>query len=367
MWVGKSEENLRYVVVGARPWRRRTSQEEAIHPVIHTTCTHARRKVFAEAEEEYKEKGPDRAGLHVIIFDEVDALMRKRGSRHDSSGVLDSCVNQLLSKIDGLAANDNMCVGARTRCVCVWIRVSFLSFPSFNPTPSSLVIGTTNRKDLLDEAILRPGRLEVHVDVGLPDEKGRERIFGVHTAGFRREGCLAPDVDLGALARATQNFTGAEIEGVVKVRGRANTHTNLASLSFAFPPYTPPTRAASPSRCSASSRPRRPPRPSRSPWPTCGAPSARPAPTSAAASRPSGCARAPAWPSAPSGRRCPRCSMTSWRALTRRGRRHRRALTPPRPLLPSRRSSRCSCRARPAPARSGLDARHAQRFRSVLH
>lgn len=76
--------------------------------------------------------------------------MRKRGSRHDSSGVLDSCVNQLLSKIDGLTANDNL-----------------------------LVIGTTNRKDLLDEAILRPGRLEVHVEVGLPDEKGRARIFQV--------------------------------------------------------------------------------------------------------------------------------------------------------------------------------------------
>ena len=83
MWVGRSEENIR--------------------------------KVFAEAEEEFKEKG-ERAGLHVIIFDEVDALMRKRGSRHDSSGVVDSCVNQLLSKIDGLTANDNMCVG----CVYVW-------------------------------------------------------------------------------------------------------------------------------------------------------------------------------------------------------------------------------------------------------
>lgn len=78
----------------------------------HTTYTKPNKnsKVFAEAEEEFKEKGPDRAGLHVIIFDEVDALMRKRGSRHDSSGVLDSCVNQLLSKIDGLTANDNMYV-----------------------------------------------------------------------------------------------------------------------------------------------------------------------------------------------------------------------------------------------------------------
>ena len=62
-----------------------------------------------------------------------------------------------------------------------------------------------------------PGRLEVHVEVGLPDEAGRERSFRVHTGGFRREGYLAPDVDLAELARRTPNFTGAEIEGVVKV------------------------------------------------------------------------------------------------------------------------------------------------------
>jgi len=80
------------------------------------------------------------------------------------------------------------------------------------------VIGTTNRKDLLDDAVLRPGRLEVHVEVSLPDEAGRARIFLVHTAGCRREGCLSPDVDVAELARRTQNFTGAEIEGVVKVR-----------------------------------------------------------------------------------------------------------------------------------------------------
>ena len=86
-------------------------------------------------------------------------------------------------------------------------------------TQQSLVIGTTNRKDLLDDAVLRPGRLEVHVEVGLPDEKGRSRIFQVHTAGFRREGCLGADVDAAELARRTPNFTGAEIEGVVKVGG----------------------------------------------------------------------------------------------------------------------------------------------------
>lgn len=75
MWVGKSEENIR--------------------------------QLFAEAEAEHKEKG-DKASLHLIVFDEVDALTRRRGALQDSSGVINSCVNQLLSKIDGLSDNDNM-------------------------------------------------------------------------------------------------------------------------------------------------------------------------------------------------------------------------------------------------------------------
>lgn len=90
-------------------------------PSLSLSLSHSQnRKVFAEAEEEFKEKG-SQARLHVIIFDEVDALMRKRGSRHDSSGVLDSCVNQLLAKIDGLAANDNILVMFVSRCVCVCV------------------------------------------------------------------------------------------------------------------------------------------------------------------------------------------------------------------------------------------------------
>jgi vesicle-fusing ATPase len=85
MWVGKSEENIR--------------------------------AIFQDAEQEFKEKGSSSA-LHVIIFDEIDALTRKRGTLRDSSGVLDSCVNQLLSKIDGLAAFDNiLCIGTTNRKV----------------------------------------------------------------------------------------------------------------------------------------------------------------------------------------------------------------------------------------------------------
>lgn len=66
------------------------------------------------------------------------------------------------------------------------------------------------------------GRLEVHVEVGLPDLSGRQQVFRVHTAPLLTHGALGRDVDLWELARRSQNFTGAEIEGVVKVRaGRA--------------------------------------------------------------------------------------------------------------------------------------------------
>ena len=99
----------------------------------------------------------------------------------------DSIVNQLLSKIDGVEALNNV-----------------------------LIIGMTNRKDLIDPALLRPGRLEVHVEIGLPSHEGRVQILSIHTNTMRSNGYLADDVDLNALAELTKNFTGAELEGLVK-------------------------------------------------------------------------------------------------------------------------------------------------------
>jgi len=69
----------------------------------------------------------------------------------------------------------------------------------------------TNRKDLLDEAILRPGRLEVHIEIGIPDEDGRRQIFQIHTKRLIEENLLDKDVSLSRLAALTQNYTGAEI------------------------------------------------------------------------------------------------------------------------------------------------------------
>lgn len=86
-----------------------------------------------------------------------------------------------------------------------------------------LIIGMTNRKDLIDEALLRAGRLEVHVEISLPDEAGRLQILNIHTTSMRQGGLMDSDVDLAELAAQTKNFSGAEIRGLV----------NSAS-SFAF-------------------------------------------------------------------------------------------------------------------------------------
>lgn len=144
------------------------------------------RNLFKDAEDEYRERG-EQSQLHVIIFDEIDAICKQRGSRSDGTGVGDTVVNQLLSKIDGVNSLNNI-----------------------------LVIGMTNRKDLIDEALLRPGRFEVHIEIGLPDEKGREEIFEIHTRKMRENNFLDESVDLKLLAHETKNFSGAEIEGLVK-------------------------------------------------------------------------------------------------------------------------------------------------------
>ncbi|XP_046439746.1 vesicle-fusing ATPase 1-like isoform X2 [Daphnia pulex] len=144
------------------------------------------RRLFAEAEEEEKRLGPN-SGLHIIIFDEIDAICKSRGSVAGASGVHDSVVNQLLAKIDGVEQLNNI-----------------------------LVIGMTNRRDMIDEALLRPGRMEVQMEIGLPSETGRFQIFIIHTARLRDNKRMAADVDLQELAVLTKNFSGAEIEGLVR-------------------------------------------------------------------------------------------------------------------------------------------------------
>jgi vesicle-fusing ATPase len=79
-----------------------------------------------------------------------------------------------------------------------------------------LIIGMTNRLDMIDEALLRPGRFEIHLEIGLPDEKGRKQIFTIHTSKMKKNNLLAGDVDIDKLAALTKNYTGAEIEAVCR-------------------------------------------------------------------------------------------------------------------------------------------------------
>ena len=146
------------------------------------------RELFAEAEKEQKEAG-DSSMLHIIILDEMDAICKQRGSSRDGTGVSDSVVNQLLSKIDGVDSLNNI-----------------------------LLIGMTNRKDMIDDALLRPGRLEVHVEIGLPSHDGRLQILNIHTKNMREANRVEPKVveNFPELAEKTKNFSGAELEGLVK-------------------------------------------------------------------------------------------------------------------------------------------------------
>ncbi|KAK7533050.1 vesicle-fusing ATPase [Phyllosticta citribraziliensis] len=146
------------------------------------------RKLFAKAEQDKNE-------LNLIIFDELDAVCKQRGSgAGGGTGVGDSVVNQLLSKLDGVNQMNNI-----------------------------ILIGMTNRMDMIDEALLRPGRLEVHMEISLPDEKGRVQIINIHTKNMRDNDVLASDVNIEELAQLTKNFSGAEITGLVK-----------AATSYAF-------------------------------------------------------------------------------------------------------------------------------------
>ena len=139
----------------------------------------------------------------IVFIDEIDAVGRRRGAGlgggHDER---EQTLNQLLVEMDGFGQNEGV-----------------------------IVMAATNRKDILDPALLRPGRFDRQIYVGTPDWRGRQAILKVHA----KDKPLAEDVDLAALAKATSGFTGAELENLLNeaallaARGQQKvlTHQNL--------------------------------------------------------------------------------------------------------------------------------------------
>ena len=117
----------------------------------------------------------------IIFLDEVDALVPRRGSGGSESHVTESVVSQILTEIDGLEELHNV-----------------------------LIVGATNRLDIVDDALLRPGRFDRIIEVPNPDAKGRRNIFEIHT----KKKPLASDVDIAKLVELTDGFSGAEIAAV---------------------------------------------------------------------------------------------------------------------------------------------------------
>ena len=132
------------------------------------------RDLFQQA----KEKAPC-----IVFIDEIDAIGRARGKNAGFSGndERENTLNQMLTEMDGFATNSGV-----------------------------IVLAATNRADILDKALMRAGRFDRQIDVGLPDVKEREAIFGVHTRKLR----CAPDISHEFLAKQTAGFSGADIANV---------------------------------------------------------------------------------------------------------------------------------------------------------
>jgi ATP-dependent metalloprotease FtsH len=121
-------------------------------------------------------------GSAIVFIDEIDVIGGKRDGGHHRE--YDQTLNQLLTEMDGIHTDD---------------------------TPRILIIAATNRKEMLDSALLRPGRFDRHIEVDLPDKKGRLHILNIHA----KNKPLADDVNLEAVAEETFHFSGAQLESVM--------------------------------------------------------------------------------------------------------------------------------------------------------
>jgi cell division protease FtsH len=139
----------------------------------------------------------------IVFVDEIDAVGRRRGTGLGNvNDEREQTLNQLLVEMDG-----------------------------FDEHHETIVIAATNRPDVLDPALLRPGRFDRQVTVGLPDRRGRERILQIHTKGLR----LASDVNLDAMARTTTGFSGADLANLCNeaaLNAARENHTEIHQIDF---------------------------------------------------------------------------------------------------------------------------------------
>ncbi|QTF49391.1 putative AAA family ATPase [Acanthamoeba polyphaga mimivirus] len=144
------------------------------------------RAIFKPAKDAWKKHG-DKSPVYMVVIDEIDAMLPSR-SGSDGNPVRDSVVNQFLAEMDGLEVFNNL--------IC---------------------IGITNRLELLDPATIRSGRFGIHIKIDLPDQEGRVKIFQIHTKKLQELNRLNDDVDISKLAVITEEFSGADIEGMVEL------------------------------------------------------------------------------------------------------------------------------------------------------
>ena len=130
----------------------------------------------------------------IIFFDEIDSIANARGMSEGSSNVTQSVVNQLLTEIDGMEDLQDVAI-----------------------------IAATNRPDIIDPGLMRPGRFDRHIKVDTPDEESRLKIFEVHT----NEMPLADDVKLSKLAKRTEGYVGADIEAVCREAAMLTLRENM--------------------------------------------------------------------------------------------------------------------------------------------
>jgi len=152
-------------------------------------------KWVGESEKAIRElfKKAKQAAPSIVFLDELDALAPKRGS-YDGSRVTETVVNQLLTSIDGLEQLSDL-----------------------------VIIGATNRPDIIDPSLLRPGRFDELLLVGPPDKEAREEIFKIHTRNMP----LTEDVDLSELAELTDGYVGADIESICRQAGMIALRENM--------------------------------------------------------------------------------------------------------------------------------------------